>query len=247
MNLRKVSRVVAGSGFSSTTCGVVIVYQFGCICLFVPGEEGIVTIWLPLCSEIRLFMFHLFPIDEKDESGGRLDLWVVKGRLIWHRRHFSIWASDDEDNNNDLFDDDTICVSWRLKRLLRVSLNIIESLSQRLLLLLVSYCFILLKVLWHLPTSKQCPIESQNISQPLKDYVLDVFSPALASFPRNNSYRKQPPQPHLFNRGASVWRGLWRVPWIKSWMSEQLQSEVLWRDRTNGIEDLMVDQFAGSE
>ena len=141
----------------------------------------------------------------------------------------------------------TICVSWRLRRLLRVSLNIIESLSQRLLLLLVSYCFILLKVLWHLPTSKQCPIESQNISQPLKDYVLDVFSSALASFPRNNSYRKQPPQPHLFNRGASVWRGLWRVPWIKSWMSEQLQSEVLWRDRTNGIEDLMIDQFAGSE
>ena len=38
---------------------------------------------------------------------------------------------------NDLFDDDTICVSWHLRRLLRVSLNIIESLSQRLLLLLV--------------------------------------------------------------------------------------------------------------
>ena len=213
------SKVVAGSGFSSTTCGVVIVYQFGCICLFVPGEEGIVTMWLPLCIKIRLFMFHLFPIDEKDESGGRLDLWIVKGRLIWHRRHFSIWASADEDNNsNEWF-------VWRRYNLCELTPQeitesilkyhwILISAPSPVACLLVSYCFILLKVLWHLPTSKQCPIESQNISQPLKDYVLDVFSPALASFPRNNSYRKQPPQPHLFNRGASVWRGLWFVPWI---------------------------------
>ena len=37
-------------------------------------------------------LLNLFSIDKKEKGGGGSKFWVVKGRLVWNRRHRSIWT-----------------------------------------------------------------------------------------------------------------------------------------------------------